>query len=384
MPALARLLATTATVFLTACADTTDDGEDRSGPAIIVGDEDKADGATGVELVGFVAPAAPVENLITTSTPRVAYLYYAAAGTKVDVEVTRTGSASGLDTVLKVYGPRDATGAYPTKLGEDDDAGYGKLSKLTGKTMPAAGFYLVEVTTKTAVTAPAKFRLAVTCSGGTCERPGPVAPIGADMRWIEKSAEARALSLQSYAVATARLDELAAEGLPSAWAVVMDIDETTLVNVVYQRERAELGTGYSPASWLAWVQRKAAPAQPGAKAFTERVRALGGKVVLVSNRKAGSECDPTALNLAAVGIRYDAMLCKTGTSDKNPRFEAIEDGTAPNLPALTTVMYVGDNIKDFPNLSQDVRSEADGAFADFGHRYILVANPMYGSWESNP
>jgi 5'-nucleotidase (lipoprotein e(P4) family) len=203
------------------------------------------------------------------------------------------------------------------------------------------------------------------------------------MRWVQTSAEYRALALQAYNLGIERLDELAASGLPTAWAVVLDIDETTLNNVQYQRERAELGTGHSPASWTAWVNRKAAPAVPGAKAFTDRVRALGGKVVLVSNRKAGVECDPTAQNLTAVGIRYDGMLCRTASGDKNPRFDAIESGTAAGLPALTTVMYVGDNIKDFPALSQDLRSEPDAEFAEFGRQFLLIPNPMYGSWETN-
>jgi 5'-nucleotidase (lipoprotein e(P4) family) len=375
---LAALLATCFTLF--AC--TTAEGEFGDDADIIVG-EDKEDGVPGVELTGFLAPDAPVDGVMTPSLHRIGYLVYAASGAKVDLEVTRAGSSTGLDTVLKVYGPRASDGTYPSTDLTDDDAGSGPLSKLTGKSLPGGGgFYLVEVAAKTAPTATKTFRVALRCTG-TCTRPGPAAPIGADMRWVEKSAEYRALALQAYNLGIERLNALAASGLPGNWAVVLDIDETTLINVAYQRERAELGTGYSFASWTAWVKRKAAPAMPGVKAFTERVRALGGKVVLVSNRKAGIECDPTAENLAAAGIRYDGMLCRTDTSDKNPRFDAIEAGTAPGLPALTTVMYVGDNIKDFPALSQDIRTESDASFADFGHQFLLIPNPMYGSWETN-
>jgi 5'-nucleotidase (lipoprotein e(P4) family) len=383
----ARLLATTA-LLATACADI-DDG-DREAADIIVGDEDKEDGVSGVELVGWL-PAGTVDATIGPATPRIGYLFYTASGARIDLEVTRAGSAAGLDTVLKVYGPRQPDGSYPATDVTDDDAGYGKLSKVTGRRLPGGGsapggFYLAEVALKTAPTEVKKLRLALTCAGvaDACERPGPAAPIGLDIRWTEKSAEMRALALSAYALAEERIDALRASGLPAQWAVVMDIDETTLSNLTYQRERAELGTAYSSASWLAWTQRKAATPMPGAKAFIDRVRALGGKVVLVSNRKAGSECDPTAQNLAAVGIAYDGLLCRTTTSDKNPRFEAIEDGTAPGLPALTTVMYVGDNIQDFPGQSQDLRHEPDAEFSDFGHRFILVPNPMYGSWERNP
>jgi len=45
---------------------------------------------------------------------------------------------------------------------------------------------------------------------------------------------------------------------------------------------------------------------------------------------------------------------------------------------------VGDNITDFPDLDQAIRLEKDPAFADFGRRFIVLPNPMYGSWVGNP
>lgn len=383
MQRLAYLLATSSVLVASACAGST--GDDTGSDADIIVGEDKADGVAGVELTGFLSPSTPVDGTLTATGARLGYLVYAPTGTKVSLEVTHAGSATGLDTTLKVYGPRAVDGTYAATDVSDDDSGYAKLSKITSHSLPGAGgFYLVEVAAKAAPTEPQKFRLSLACKDGSCDRPGPAAPVGADMRWVSKSAEYRGLALQAYGTATAQLDELDRTGLPEAWAVVLDIDETTLLNVQYQRERAELGTGYSPASWTAWVNRKAAPAVPGVKAFTDHVHALGGKVVLVSNRKDGSECDPTKANLVADGITVDAMLCRTTTSDKNPRFDAIEAGTAPGLPALTTVMYVGDNINDFPALSQDLRTEPESSYADFGHRFILIPNPMYGSWETNP
>jgi 5'-nucleotidase (lipoprotein e(P4) family) len=381
MRAMKRLAYLLATLASTACTGETDDG-DRTGVDVIVGDEDKADGATGVELTGWLAVGTPTNGTVSPQVPRIAYLFQAAAGTKVDVEVTQAGTAAGIDTIVKVYGPRNSDGSYPVKIAEDDDAGYGKLSKVSGRDVPGAGVYLVEVTLKTAPTEPKNFRLALRCTG-SCERTGPAAPIGLDIRWSMKSAEYRAASLQAYAVATQRLEAMAR---PAEWAVVLDIDETTLSNVQYQFERAELGTAYSPVSWLAWVKREAAPAMPGAKAFIQRARALGGKVILVSNRKEAGECGPTRANLTALGIPFDGTLCRTDTSDKNPRFESIEDGTTgiAGLPAMPVLMFVGDNILDFPNLDQDIRDDGDTAFADFQERFVVIPNPMYGSWEKNP
>jgi 5'-nucleotidase (lipoprotein e(P4) family) len=146
---------------------------------------------------------------------------------------------------------------------------------------------------------------------------------------------------------------------------------------------AALGVAFSQTSWTAWVDRRAATLVPGAKRFTDRVHDLGGRVVLVSNRKAAGECGPTEDNLAALGVSFDAILCRTDTSDKNPRFASLATGAA-GLPALAIVAFVGDNIQDFPALTQDLRNQPESAFAAFADRFFLVPNPMYGSWEKNP
>ena len=51
---------------------------------------------------------------------------------------------------------------------------------------------------------------------------------------------------------------------------------------------------------------------------------------------------------------------------------------------MTVEMYVGDNIQDFPHLTQDIRSQDVGAFDAFGDSFILLPNPMYGSFDKNP
>jgi hypothetical protein len=58
-------------------------------------------------------------------------------------------------------------------------------------------------------------------------------------------------------------------------------------------------------------------------------------------------------------------------------------GTGTGLPPTTVVMYVGDNILDFPGISQEIRKQPDSAFASFGETNFIIPNPMYGSWEKN-
>lgn len=366
---------------ITAC---TEDGFGEEGGAELAGQDEKGDAIPGIEVQARLEPGT-VDATLSTSVPRPGFVFFAAEGAKVNLEVTRTGSTQGLDTVLKVYGPRLADGTYPRTLATDEDAGYGKLSKITDATVTYGGFYLVEVAAG-AASAPltdAKARLKLSCTG-VCESDAPVAPLGLDIRWYQRSAERRALTAQAYTVATAKVAaKVAAPGAPTNWGVVLDIDETTLNNSAYQRARADLGLGYSPASWTTWVNAKAATPIDGALAFTRKVKQLGGRVVFVSNRTA-AECAATEDNLAAKGFSYDAILCRTAASEKNTRFMSVQNGTAkPGMPALQVLAFVGDNIQDFPVLTQDVRTQPESALAGFGENLFLLPNPMYGSWEKN-
>jgi 5'-nucleotidase (lipoprotein e(P4) family) len=212
------------------------------------------------------------------------------------------------------------------------------------------------------------------------------APLPAAVRWVRGSAEYQGLLRQAYTVATDRLARLT-RGLPAGrWGVILDADETVLDNSLYEERRAAAHRAFSDATWAAWVREEAAGALPGAARFADTVHALGGKVVIVTNR-ADSLCAATRANFRRVGVRADLVVCrKPGEPDKNPRFERVEQGTASAaLPPLTVVEWIGDNIEDFPHLTQAARSDP-AALSPFGRRSFLVPNPMYGSWdpESSP
>jgi 5'-nucleotidase (lipoprotein e(P4) family) len=234
------------------------------------------------------------------------------------------------------------------------------------------------------VVAPAPASAPAAAASTPTVRPADSIPLG--LRWYRASAERRALYLQSYRGAAATLERRSAGLAPGSWAVILDADETVIDNSPYEQELAERHASYDEASWKSWVLREAAAALPGAVSFTARVHALGGKVVIVTNRN-DAYCDATRANLQRVGIVADEVLCRTDPNNgsKDPRFEAVAAGKAPSsLPALSVVMWVGDNIQDFPRLTQSIRTDADSAFADFGESYVILPNPMYGSWEKNP
>jgi 5'-nucleotidase (lipoprotein e(P4) family) len=200
--------------------------------------------------------------------------------------------------------------------------------------------------------------------------------------WVAKSTEYRALVIQTYRAATARVDAEAARHAPGTWAVILDADETVISNLEYEQERAAAGLPYSSDSWTAWVRRRAAVPMPGAKAFLTHVHDLGGRIAIVTNRLE-SECDDTIAVFRAHDLLYDAMLCRADgtTADKNPRFAAVAAGEtdAARLP-LAVVAWIGDNILDFPALAQHLPA-SDPAFGEFGVRYFMLPNPMYGSWQ---
>lgn len=239
--------------------------------------------------------------------------------------------------------------------------------------------------------------LLVSCGGPAVWSPAPLpapatasaptssaARVRPEIHWSRNSAEHRAIYLQTYRFATDQIRAIS-KGKPAGrWGVILDADETVLDNSIYQKRRADLDSAYSEASWNAWVAERAAPALPGSVDFTRSVHELGGKVVIVTNRDE-TGCPATRQNLVAVGILADLVLCKpAGPSDKNPRFRAVQEGTAsPALPALQVLMWVGDNILDFPAASQALRDSTQTALNDFGRRFIVLPNPMYGSWERN-
>lgn len=205
-----------------------------------------------------------------------------------------------------------------------------------------------------------------------------------EIHWARDSAEYKACMIQAYQQAAAVLKSKSGELTSGTWAVVLDADETVIDNSQYQKEMAAQGKSYDSAAWKAWCERCEAKVLPGARTFLKSVHDLGGKIVIVTNRST-AEQPVTERNFHNEAIPYDLMLCKSGSGEKEARSQAVESGTAaPGVPPLKIVMWVGDNVQDFPNQRQAIRTGDESAFADFGTRYIVLPNPMYGSWERNP
>jgi 5'-nucleotidase (lipoprotein e(P4) family) len=192
---------------------------------------------------------------------------------------------------------------------------------------------------------------------------------------VTTAAEYHALAWQAFALAGERVEELAAGRAPGTWAVSVDADETLISNAQYEVETVE----FDAASWRAWVARREATALPGAREFLQRVHELGGRVAVVTNRKHEERAD-TEANLVALGLPFDLLLTRGEERAKDARWQAVEAGTA-GLPPMEILLWVGDNILDFPGVDQSLRAAPIEALAPFGERFVIVPNPMYGSWK---
>jgi hypothetical protein len=128
-----------------------------------------------VTFRGTLAFGTPVDGQLAREAQLDGYFLDVRDGATVKLEITHGGSSLRLDTTLAVYGPADLGGNFPdAPVAFDDDAGYGKLSKLT-VTLAAAGRYAVVVANRDVTHG--RYRLVPTCASSACA-PLPAIPLG--------------------------------------------------------------------------------------------------------------------------------------------------------------------------------------------------------------
>ncbi|MFY2557170.1 hypothetical protein ACN469_06025 [Corallococcus terminator] len=141
--------------------------------------------ADSTTLKGPLAIGGAVAGYPTALPGYFGYTLQANAGAQLALEVTHLGSSMYLDTGLFLYGPKDASGSYGAALhAQDDDSGYGTLSKIGLVTVPKTGEYLVVVGFVNGVDK--QFRLQAGCIGGTCLLNPQPAPANAVLTYVEQ------------------------------------------------------------------------------------------------------------------------------------------------------------------------------------------------------
>lgn len=234
------------------------------------------------------------------------------------------------------------------------------------------------------------FLLVNSCSNSNAfnSNPEPEPAIGSNdyltmaVLYQQKSAEYRALCYQAFNFAKYKLDQSSkAMGIMKAQAIVVDIDETVLDNSPYQAKSILDAINY-PAFWDDWVMKADAKPVPGALEFLQYASSQGAKIFYISNRKEKLR-EATLSNLMSLGFPNadnDHLLLQTEESSKKAR----RDNVAANH---WIVMLIGDNLNDFSEVfekkSIPERFEiTDSLKSEFGNRFIVLPNAMYGDWES--
>ena len=200
--------------------------------------------------------------------------------------------------------------------------------------------------------------------------------------WYQNAAEVDALYQQGYNVATNKLKELLKQPTNKPYSIVLDIDETVLSNIPFQVKMVKDGTAFNPKLWDEWVQKAEATPVAGAKEFLQFADKNKVQIYYISDRT-DAQVDATIKNLEAQGLpvqgRDHLMFKKEGDKSKEGRRQEVIKHT--NL-----VMLFGDNLVDFAEFSTKSETDRDKMFeqlkAEFGDKFIIFPNPMYGSWES--
>jgi 5'-nucleotidase (lipoprotein e(P4) family) len=205
--------------------------------------------------------------------------------------------------------------------------------------------------------------------------------------WTQTSGEARALAYQAFNLARMMLDRDLQANRRSRMrrAIVVDADETVLDNSRFQATLLKNRQNYDAQMWANWVKRAEAEAIPGAVEFLRYAASRGVRVFYITNRNE-AEKEATATNLKKLGfpdVSDRTLLVRTDdkTSSKEARRQIVNT-------KFRIVLLMGDNLNDFAEIFSRSKTIADRLAAvernksQFGKRFIVLPNVMYGDWES--
>ncbi|MCI0423789.1 MAG: hypothetical protein L0387_05210 [Acidobacteria bacterium] len=240
------------------------------------------------------------------------------------------------------------------------------------------------------------------------EEKSPPAHLHANL-WMQTSAEYRALCRQAFNAALKEIKQTVKSsrhrrGRPvgsgnKRLAVVADLDETILDNARFQSEmdvaamQNKDDKGYTGPRWNKWVQENAEEVGliPGAGRFITEVEKLKVVMVYISNRLDNLKDDTIralAHNRISTQDLQDGpelrLLLKKETSNKQARIRQVEE-------KYQVIAYLGDNLADFPGETEQSEEfaerlaarhkKAEAAGEQWGSRWFMLPNPVYGDWD---
>ena len=202
--------------------------------------------------------------------------------------------------------------------------------------------------------------------------------------WQQRAAEYSALCEQAYNAARYSLDKMLsieiANGKPLA--IITDLDETVLDNSPFNAKMIELDEPYKKERWIEWGNEISAEGVPGAVSFFKYASSKGVEVFYLSNRYP-EQLEVTIENLQNLDLPYVDkvhVLLRGVSSSKKERRKQVEE-------THKVIMLLGDNLADFSDLFEYQQSErrhdlVDSLKSDFGTKFIVLPNVMYGDWQT--
>jgi|ERR1041385_1536075 5'-nucleotidase (lipoprotein e(P4) family) len=208
--------------------------------------------------------------------------------------------------------------------------------------------------------------------------------VGATL-WQQSSGEHRALCYQAFALARLLLDRDLKSRTRQRRAIIVDVDDTMLDTSRYEAWLVKENKSY-PQEWTDWINRAEFPPVPGAVEFLNYANSRGVQVFYVTNRRL-NEKDGTARNLRQAG--FPAVNDQTLLVRTDPQSDTKEPRRREIGAKYHVVLLMGDDLNDFSGvfeLSRTAKARlvaADQNKNQFGARFIVLPNPMYGNWENS-
>lgn len=205
------------------------------------------------------------------------------------------------------------------------------------------------------------------------------------LNWVQHSGEFRALSYQAFNSAKMAFLETTNSKNNLKKAVIVDLDETMIDNSPHAGWQVKNNQDFSEEIWSQWLQDKKSQALPGAVEFSQFVIENGGEIFYISNHFE-RDYPASAEHLKSLGFAHispENILFRSeekDSSNKVSRFEEVKKR------GYDIVVYIGDNLNDFSGDTYHQLNEKRKEFVDahkneFGRKYIILPNPVYGGWE---
>ncbi|AVG12288.1 5'-nucleotidase, lipoprotein e(P4) family [Paenibacillus larvae] len=199
--------------------------------------------------------------------------------------------------------------------------------------------------------------------------------------WFQTAGETKALYYQGYNIGRLKLDTALAKGTNKKPAIILDLDETVLDNSPYQAMTVKEGKTY-PYKWDEWIDKAESEALPGAIDFLKYAESKGVDIYYISDRRI-NQLDATIKNLEHVDA---PQATKEHVLLKDPQEKGKEKRREIVSQKNDIVLLFCDNLSDFTDFDHKSVKErnnmVDETKEQFGDKYIIFPNPMYGNWES--